>query len=86
MTTALVVNDLVLRTKIKEAAASSSRSVTFFRTAEQILSLLESPDASVSTIIVDLHATSLDPIELATQLSAITPRPKLIGFFLSCAP
>jgi len=75
------VDDMFFASKIKATAKALGILVSFPRTLAALLSLAgeELPDL----LIVDLHNSRLDPIELATQLKAneTLKSVPLLGFF-----
>jgi CheY-like chemotaxis protein len=75
------VDDMFFASKIKATAKALGLVVNFPRTLTALVSLAgeELPDL----LVVDLHNTRLDPIELATQLKAseALKAVPLLGFF-----
>jgi CheY-like chemotaxis protein len=76
-----VVDDLFFASKIRGAAEQVGLAVSFPRSADALIEFALREQSSL--IVCDLHATRIDPIELAKQLKADDRLRSilLLGFF-----
>ncbi len=76
--TIALVSDLMFSSKITATANSIGTSVAVVRTMEQLKNELTSHPAT--TVMIDLEATAVDPIQAITHCVTTQPKPRIIAF------
>lgn len=73
-----LISDLIFRSKLKEATGGA---VCFLASLEDLRSALSSTTDLAPRLLVDLHAKSVDPFELAELARKLHPKAEIICFY-----